>query len=341
VKVKAADPFRIRRRWGLALLALAVIIIGGASLSLGAVDVPADQVAGVLGHQFGLPWFTEPSGQASAVVWGIRMPRLLLGMSVGAALAAAGAALQGMLRNDLADPHLLGIGPGAAIGAAIGAGAGGVQGSIAGGVAAGILTAFVVRRLRRRASIDQTRLILSGVALGAALSAWVGFIVFGSDRSVVPPIEFWLLGGLTGSTWRGLGTTVVFLILGLGGLFVISRTLDLLALGDQEAWHLGVDVELVTTVLLIVVGAVVGATVGAVGVVVFVGLLVPYLMRRLVGPRHRHLLLGAMLGGAAFLAASDLVAKLAIEPIEIPVGLVTSVVGGPLFLWLVSRRRDV
>ncbi len=338
---RAADPYRNRRRWGVPLLVVAALSIGAASLSLGAVEVPGGEVAGVLGRQIGLEWFAEPSDRATAVVWGIRMPRLLLGMAVGAALAAAGAVLQGMLRNDLADPHLLGIGPGAAIGAAIGAGAGGVQGAISGGVAAGVLTAFVVRRLRRRASIDQTRLILSGVALGAALSAWVGFIVFGSDRSVVPPIEFWLLGSLTGSTWRGLGTTVVFLIFGLGALLVMSRTLDLMALGDQEAWHLGVDVELVTTVLLIIIGVVTGATVGAVGVVVFVGLLVPYLMRRLVGPRHRHLLVGAMLGGAAFLAASDLLARLAIEPIEIPVGLVTAAFGGPLFLWLVSRRRDV
>ena len=335
-----ADPFARRRRWGLPIVAIGALAVATLTLAVGAVDVPPGEVAGVLARRFGLDWFAQPSQQAEAVVWGIRMPRLLLGLFVGAGLAATGAVLQGMFRNDLADPHLLGIGPGAAIGAAIGSAAAGIQGAIAGGVVAGVATGFVIRRLRRRASIDQTRLILSGVALGLALSAWVGFIVFAADRSVVPPIEFWLLGSLTGSTWRAFGTTAVLLIVAFAALLATSRVLDLLTLGDSEARHLGVDTELTTAVLLIIVGAAVGATVGAVGVVVFVGLLVPFLMRKLVGPAHRHLLPAAMLAGGVFLVSSDLVARLAIEPIEIPVGLVTAAVGGPLFLWLLSRRRD-
>jgi len=318
-----------------------VLVVAGLSLSLGAVDVAGEQVAAVLAGRLGLDWFGEAGPQAVAVVWGIRMPRLLMGLVVGAALAATGSVLQGMLRSDLADPQLLGIGPGAAIGAAIGSGAGGVQGAIAGGVAAGVVTSFVVRRLYRQASIDQTRLILSGVALGATLSAWVGFVVFASNRSVVPPIEFWLLGGLAGSTWRAVGTATVFLFVAVGVLIAVSRTIDLLAVGPREAWHLGVDVDLTMTILFIVVGAAVGASVGAIGVVVFVGLLVPFLMRRLAGPIHRHLIPTAMLGGGLFLISADLVARLLIEPVELPVGLITAAIGGPLFLWLVSRKRDV
>jgi iron complex transport system permease protein len=317
------------------------LVVAGLSLSLGAVDVAGEQVAAVLAGRLGLDWFGEAGPQAVAVVWGIRMPRLLMGLVVGAALAATGSVLQGMLRSDLADPQLLGIGPGAAIGAAIGSGAGGVQGAIAGGVAAGVVTSFVVRRLYRQASIDQTRLILSGVALGATLSAWVGFVVFASNRSVVPPIEFWLLGGLAGSTWRAVGTATVFLFVAVGVLIAVSRTIDLLAVGPREAWHLGVDVDLTMTILFIVVGAAVGASVGAIGVVVFVGLLVPFLMRRLAGPIHRHLIPTAMLGGGLFLISADLVARLPIEPVELPVGLITAAIGGPLFLWLVSRKRDV
>lgn len=318
-----------------------MLVVAGLSLSLGAVDVAGEQVAAVLAGRLGLDWFGEAGPQAVAVVWGIRMPRLLMGLVVGAALAATGSVLQGMLRSDLADPQLLGIGPGAAIGAAIGSGAGGVQGAIAGGVAAGVVTSFVVRRLYRQASIDQTRLILSGVALGATLSAWVGFVVFASNRSVVPPIEFWLLGGLAGSTWRAVGTATVFLFVAVGVLIAVSRTIDLLAVGPREAWHLGVDVDLTMTILFIVVGAAVGASVGAIGVVVFVGLLVPFLMRRLAGPIHRHLIPTAMLGGGLFLISADLVARLLIEPVELPVGLITAAIGGPLFLWLVSRKRDV
>jgi iron complex transport system permease protein len=340
-RLASFDPHARRRRWGVPILGLALLAAAGLSLSQGAVDVAGDQVAAVLSGKLGLTWFGEAGPQAEAVVWGIRMPRLLMGLVVGAGLAVTGSVLQGVLRSDLADPQLLGIGPGAAIGAAIGSGAGGVEGAIAGGVAAGVITSFMVRRLQRRASIDQTRLILSGVALGAALSAWVGFVVFASDRSVVPPIEFWLLGGLAGSTWRALATAAIILLLAMGALLSVSRTIDLLAVGQREAWHLGVDVDLTMTILLIVVGAAVGVTVGAVGVVAFVGLLVPFLMRRLAGPLHRHLIPAAMLGGGLFVVSADLVARLLIEPVEIPVGLVTAAIGGPLFLWLVSRRRDV
>ena len=335
-----ADPFSRRRRWVASILALLLVAGAWAELSLGAVAVPVGEVLGVLARRLGLDLFVEPTARADAVVWGIRMPRLLLAMTVGASLAMTGGVLQGMLRNKLADPHLLGIGPGAAVGAAIGSSAGGVQGAIAGGVAAGVITAFAIRRLASRASLDPTRIILSGVALGAALSAWVGFVVFASDRATVPPVEFWLLGSLAGSTWRSFATVLVFATLAVIVLVASARTLDVLSLGETDARSLGVDVDLVRTILLIAVGAGVGATVGAAGVIAFVGLLVPFAVAPFTGPLHRHLLAVAMVGGALFVVGSDLVARLAIEPIEIPVGLVTSAVGGPVFLWLLTRGRD-
>ncbi len=337
-RASSLDPYATSRRWALSGLAVLAILVAGIALTQGAVGLEVSQVVAVLGSKVGIG--NGSSQQAEAVVWGIRMPRLLEGFAVGAAVAAVGAALQGMLRNQLADPHLLGIGPGAAIGAAIGSAAAGTQGAISGGVLAGVLTALAVRRLARRASIDQNKLILSGVALGAALSAWVGFVVFAADRSVVPPIEFWLLGSLAGSTWRALGTAVVVLGIATAGLLLAARTLDVMALGDMEARHLGIDTDLVVTVLLIISGVVIGAAVGVAGVVVFVGLLVPFLARRAVGPSHRHLLPACLLAGAVFLGAADLVARLALEPVEIPVGLVTAAVGGPLFVWMLSRKRD-
>ncbi len=333
------DSQRLRRRWGLSVIGLAALAVAGASLSLGAVEISFGEVVDLFGERIGFD--REASELANSVVWGIRLPRLLMAVVVGAALAVCGVALQGMLRNKLADPHLLGIGPGAAIGGAIGSSLGGIQGAIAGGVAAGVMAAFIVRSLKRRATVDQNRLILSGVALGVALSAWAGFVVLGSDRSVVPPIEFWILGSLGGTTWRALATSLVFVLIGVIVIWGLRRTLDLLLLGETAAWNLGVDVEMVSTVLLIVVGAIVGATVGAVGVVVFVGLLVPFAMRPVTGPSHQHLLAGSALGGALFLSGSDLAARLVMSPIELPVGLVTSVVGGPVFLWLLGRRHDV
>ncbi len=335
------DPFAGRRRLVGPIAGLLLLAVAWGALSLGAVAVPSGEVLGVLAGKLGLGLFADPSARAEAVVWGIRMPRMLLAFTVGAALALTGGVLQGLLRNNLADPHLLGIGPGAAIGAAIGSSAGGVQGAIAGGVAAGVITAFAIRRLARRASIDPTRIILSGVALGAALSAWVGFVVFAADRAAVPPIEFWLLGSLAGSTWRAVGTVVVFVVIAAAVMLASARMLDLFRLGESDARHLGIDVDLVRTVILISVGAAVGATVGAAGVIAFVGLLVPFIVIRFTGPLHRHLLVASMAAGALFVAASDLLARLAIQPIEIPVGLVTAAVGGPVFLWLLSKRADV
>lgn len=324
----------------LPVVGLLLIAAAWGALAYGAVSVPPAQVLGVLTRKLGIAAFAEPTSQAEAVVWGIRMPRLLLGMTVGATLAMVGGVLQGLLRNELADPQLLGIGPGAGIGAAIGATAGGVPGGIAGGVAMGVITAFVIRRLARQASIDPTRIILSGVALGATLSAFVGFVVFGADRARVPPIEFWLLGSLSGATWRAFATVLVYVALASVVMLASGRLLDILGLGEADARHLGIDVGLVQTVLLIASGAAVGATVGAAGVIAFVGLLVPFVVRRVTGPRHRYLLPAAMGGGAIFVAASDVVARLVIEPIEIPVGLVTAVLGGPLFLYLLTRRQD-
>jgi iron complex transport system permease protein len=335
---QSADPHRMRRRWFWPAMAGAVLIAAFLSLVVGAVDIPIRDAMDVLVAKLGIG---DATSQAESVVWGIRMPRMLLAFTVGATLGLVGAMLQGLLRNNLADPHLLGIGPGAAIGSVIGTIAAGVRGAIAGGILAGVLTSFALRRLARRTSIDPTRIILSGVALGAALSAWVGFVVFGADRATVPPIEFWLLGSLAGATWQVLGTSLTFLVIVVAGLSTATRALDLFALGDAEARHLGVDTGMVTTMVLIGTGAATGVTVGAVGVVAFVGLLVPFLVRPLVGYSHRHLLPASMLAGGFFVMLADLLARAALEPVEIPVGLVTAALGGPVFLWLLSRRRDV
>lgn len=331
------NPFASRRR-GVAIglgvgLSVAVVV----TLCLGAVIIaPAEVSAVFLGRL--LPTIGRtPSALAEAVLWNIRLPRALMGVVGGGALAVAGVVLQGVFRNPLADPQLLGIGAGASLGAVMGSAAGATQGAIAGGAAAGMLTALVVRRLGRRGAQQPSRFILTGVALSAALTAWVGFVVFGGDRTRIPPMEFWLLGSLAGSTWRGVGTTAVLVSLGLAGLFSGARSLDLLALGESEARHLGVDVDLVMTMLLLGVGVVTGATVGAVGVIGFVGLLIPHLIRILTGPAHRPLMFASLLGGGLFVVLADLASRTVAIPIEIPVGLVTAVLGGPFLLWLIRR----
>lgn len=331
----SADPFAPKRRGVVAGLAALAVIAALVGLGVGAVTIEIGEVAAVISRRLGFALGDSPSPTAEAVIVDIRLPRVLLGLLTGAALGVSGAVLQGALRNPLADPQLLGIGPGASLGGVIGAVAGGVQGAIAAGTAGGLLTALVVRRLGRGPELEPSRLILTGVALGAALSALVGFAVFVSDQSRVPPIEFWLLGGLSGSTWRALGTTVVIAGGGILALLGTGRVLDLLTLGAAEARHLGVDVEFTTTVLLMGVGGVVGASVGAVGVVGFVGLLVPHVLRRLAGPAHRTLLLGSAVGGGLLVVVADIAARTLARPTEVPVGLITAAVGGPFFLWLI------
>lgn len=334
------DPFAPHRRGVGIWLGAAVLGAAIASLMLGAVAIAPSEVLDVLLTRIGLT-DAQVTLQADAVVWNIRLPRIVLGAVAGAGLGVAGLTLQGAYRNPLADPHLLGIGPGAAIGATLGSIAGGTQAAVAGGVAAGVLTGLIVRRLGRRPAVDNSRFVLTGVALGAALSAWVGFLVFAADRSRVPPIEFWLLGSFGGSTWRIAWTTAVVVAAGVTIFAVSWRTLDVLSLGEAEARHLGVNVETAQTLLAAAVGALVGATVGAAGVVAFVGLLAPHLVKTLAGPGHRYGVWQAALAGAMIVVGADLLARTLASPVELPVGLVTAAGGGPFFLWMLGRSfRD-
>jgi len=302
---------------------------------MGSVIIRPSEVLGVFARRIGLSIGAEPSTLSESVLWSIRFPRVLMGVVVGGGLALAGVVLQGVFRNPMADPQLLGISAGASLGAVIGSAAGGAGSAIISGAVAGLLTALVIRRLGQRGADHPARFVLTGVALSVALSAWVGFVVFGADRTKVPPIEFWLLGSLAGSTWGTLG--LVTGLVGLGGAILVSaaRTLDLMALGESEARHLGVDVDSVTTLLLIATGTVVGATVGGVGVIGFVGLLVPHLARFLTGPTHRPLITASLAAGGILVVLADLSSRTVLAPIEIPVGLVTALLGGPFFLWLI------
>ena len=336
--VATATNHRGRRRAFLIALGSVVLAVTALNLGMGAVEISAGQVVDVLVTRLGFGSGADPTFQADAVLWNIRLPRVLLALVVGAGLGLAGAGLQGVFRNPLADPQLLGIGPGASLGAVVALLIGGSsEAALAGGAVGGVITASLLRRFGEPRSPDPSRFVLSGVALGAALSAWVGFLVLAADRTAVPPVEFWLLGSLTGSTWRTLASAVVLTVAGSVILFGSARSLDLMTLGESEARHLGVDVDLVRSLVLFSTGLVVGTAVGAVGVVGFVGLLAPHVVRLGTGPKHRGLLVGSALGGAAFVAAADLGARTIASPIEIPVGLLTAAVGGPVFLWLLRR----
>lgn len=325
---------------GLGVLLVALIVV---SLGTGAVSISPRQVVSILLEHAGV----EGSGftsQQDAVLWSIRLPRVLLGVTVGAGLGMAGAALQGIFRNPLADPQLIGISSGAAAGSALGILAlegavgtiAGPIGAFVGGLAAG---AAVYTLARHQGRTEVVTLILAGIAVAALGGALAGFLsVLADDPRLGTPL-FYSLGGLGVSTWGLLGITVPFVLVGLVLLPGEGRRLDLVLLGEREAYHLGVDVEATRRRVLLLSTAVVGATVAAAGVIGFVGLLVPHAIRLVAGPGHRLLLPASAIGGAALVVGADTLARTVASPLEVPVGLLTALVGGPAFLWLLRRTR--
>ena len=341
-------PARRRRAllWVLALLVLLLASVT-ASVGIGAVGIPPADTARIAAHH--LLGIGEQTWSAArdAIVWEVRMPRALLAVGVGAGLAVCGTALQAMVRNVLADPYLLGVNSGASSGAAaailFGAGAGAGAHALPlsafiGALAASMLVLLVARSGGRVTSL---RLLLAGVAVGYALYAVTSFLIFASDsaegsRSVL----FWLLGSLSLAAWGAplviVGVVVTATVAALVGL---GRRLDALAIGDETAHTLGVDPHTFRVRLLLLVALCVGVVVSASGSIGFVGLVIPHLARRAVGSAHRRAVPVAALMGAIFLLWADVVARTALAPQEIPLGILTSLVGAPFLLVLIRRMH--
>ena len=323
------------------------LVIGSMLLGvgLGAVDIGPEQSVAILLRKTGIDTGIAYSQQQEAVLWAIRLPRVMLAMLVGAGLAASGAALQGIFRNPLADPGLIGVTAGAALGAAVAV----VVGFTAFGVLSRPLAAFVsgtaaalvvYSMARQSRQTEVVTLILTGVALNALAGAATGFVVTLADDAELRTITFWQLGSLGGATWRSVGSVAPFAILGLLLLPRWGQALNLFALGEREARYLGVDTERVRLSVIGVCALMTGAAVAMVGSIGFVGLVVPHLVRLAAGPDHRRLLPASALGGAALLVLADLVARTVAVPAELPLGVVTAVAGGPFFLWLLRRTRQ-
>ncbi|MFD6464432.1 FecCD family ABC transporter permease [Streptomyces goshikiensis] len=321
------------------LLAAALAACAVAGLALGPVRIPPGQVLDTVLDGPGRP------GAFASIVWDVRMPRVLLGAVVGAGLAVAGTVLQALVRNQLADPFLLGASSGASAGAVavivLGAGAG-VLGGIGVPLAAfaGSMGALVaVYALARRGGTMTTgRLILAGVAVQYVLSALTSLVlVLAAHPDQMRSVLFWTLGGLGGARWDELALPAVALLLGTGLLIALARPLDLLLAGEEGARTLGLDTGRFRAAVFVLTSLVIGVLVAYSGAIGFVGLMVPHAARMVVGAGHRALLPVAALGGAVFLSLADLLARTAAAPEEIPVGVVTALVGGPFFLWMLRR----
>ncbi|NKF22363.1 iron ABC transporter permease [Solimonas sp. C16B3] len=342
-----APPAVSRRRrtplllGALALLVLAVLLWGLAS---GATDVgAADALSALWRAAAGVPAQGD-----DAIVLALRLPRLLFGALVGAGLAAAGVAMQGLFRNPLADPALIGVSSGAAFGAVativcghwLFAGGASPDGVAAGAFVCGVVATFSVWLIGRRRPGVAT-LLLAGVAINAIGFAGIGWLQYLASERQLRDLTFWSLGSLAGIDWRRLAIVAPCIGVPLLLLPLQARALNALLLGDREAAFLGFRPARVQRLLLALTALMVSAAVAFTGVIGFVGLVVPHLLRLGFGPDHRLLLPASALGGAALVPAADTLARTVAVPAELPLGVLTALVGGPFFLWLLLRTPIV
>ncbi|HRO10201.1 iron ABC transporter permease [Amaricoccus sp.] len=328
---------------GFALAALALAVAG---IALGPVPLGLGEVMAALGGT------AEP--RAQAIVAEIRAPRVALAAAVGGGLALSGTTLQGLLRNPLADPGLIGVTAGAALGAVASiVFADALLGTVpsvlrpwllpaaafAGAVAT---TALVFAIARRGGTTHAATLILAGVAINAIAFSVVGLMTYMSDDQELRDLTFWSMGGLGGATWRAAALATLCTLVAAAGLWRLARGLDLLQLGERAAWHAGLEVERVKRAAGLWSALAVGAGTAVAGPIGFIGLVAPHIARLCVGPSHRLVAPAAALIGAGLLLAADLGVRMIVPPAEPPVGLATSLIGGPFFLWLLlaRMRRD-
>jgi iron complex transport system permease protein len=331
----------------LAGLAGLLAVVALAALGTGAVAIGPGQVLAILADAVGvaLPWPFE--ARQALVLTGIRLPRVLLGMLVGAGLAVSGAAMQGLFRNPLADPGLIGVSSGAALGAVtvivLGASLSTALGAVllpgAAFLGGAVATVVVYRLATSGGRTSVATMLLAGIALNALAGAGTGVLTFVADDAQLRDLTFWTLGSLGGATWSALAVLAPCILACVLAAPLLARPLNVMLLGEQEAAHLGIDAQRVKRVVVAGAALCVGAAVAVSGIIGFVGLVVPHLLRLAVGPDHRTLLPGSALLGAALLVAADLLARTVVAPAELPLGIVTALVGGPFFLWLLLRQK--
>lgn len=328
-------------------LAVALVVVGLFSLTVGATDV-----------SLGPALQKVITGQAltrteAIVLWDIRAPRLALGVLVGAALAMGGTVMQGLFRNPLADPGLVGVSAGAGLGA------------ISAIVLVGFAPAWLVRTIgdqmvpvaaflggwgstlllyrvsTRRGRTSVATMLLAGIALGALAGALSGILVYMSDDRQLRDLTFWGLGSLGGASWTKVFAAGPIIVIAILAASSLGRGLNGLALGEATAAHIGLSVQRVKNIAILTVAAATGAAVAVSGGIGFIGIVVPHLLRLATGPDHRPLLINAALLGALLLVLADVIARVIIAPAELPIGIVTAVLGAPVFLWILLRQRGM
>lgn len=321
---------------------LAAIVVAAGH---GQLDIPAREVVGSVLHRLGLDVGPMPHApQGENTLWQVRFPRVATAIVVGASLATAGALMQGVFGNPLAEPAVVGVSSGAALAAAVvivfDLGFFGASTTAAFAFVGGLVTTLIVYVMSRDGGrTEVVTLVLTGIAVNAMASAGMALMMFLGDTQAREEIVFWTLGSLNGSRWPYVAVIAPLAAFGITGAVLLSRKLDLLALGDRAARHVGVDVERLRLVAIVLVAVLTAAAVAFAGIIGFVGLVVPHLIRLVVGPGHRVLVPASALGGALLLVVADLGARTLVAYADLPIGMLTALVGGPFFFWLLRRAR--
>ncbi|MEM9969648.1 MAG: iron ABC transporter permease [Pseudomonadota bacterium] len=295
----------------------------------------------------------EASPRDTLIVWDIRMPRMLIGVLVGASLAVSGAVMQGLFRNPLADPGLIGVSAGAGFGAVSAI----VLGSLLPIVLrdsvgyylvplaaffGGWVTTIVLYAVATRGGRTSiATMLLAGIALAALTGALTGIIVYYATDDQLRDLTFWGMGSVAGANWNKFWTAFPMIVLCLVVAPFLARALNALALGEAAAEHLGIHVQKMKRIAILTVAGSVGASVAVTGGIGFIGIVVPHLLRLVHGPDHRGLLVNSALLGAVILLFADAVARTVIAPAEMPIGIITAIIGGPFFMWILLRNRNV
>lgn len=346
---RQAWPLRWQhRRFTLVALVVLLIAVVVLSLSVGSVEVKFPTIFSILASR--LPWsHATPNWNSGfeTIILEIRLPRVILAGLVGAALAIAGATYQGLFRNPLADPYLIGVAQGASLGAVIGflvpaawhiLGLGIVPLFAFAGAIVSTLIVYGFSRIGK--TLPVTTLILAGVALGALLGAVVSYLIISSGENI-HGIVFWLMGSFSLTQWTDVKLVLPWLVIGIGVILLYARPLNVMQLDEEQAQQLGINAEMLKHVLLAATTLITAAAVSFVGTIGFVGIIIPHAVRLIWGADYRFLLPFSVLSGAIFLILADLVARTIQAPAEVPIGIITAFCGAPFFLYLLRRRKKI
>ncbi|HHT79461.1 MAG TPA: iron chelate uptake ABC transporter family permease subunit [Actinobacteria bacterium] len=281
------------------------------------------------------------------IIQNVRLPRVFLAVLVGMSLSSSGVMYQGLFRNPMADPYIIGVSSGASLSASIAilmgltSGIGSISGIVLSAFAGALLTTFLVFNLARskKGHLNVLTLILSGIAIGALLNAATSFVMLVSSKEKLQAVVFWMMGSLTSALWVKVKVVGPIIIVGIISLFFYTKDLNSITLGESRAKQLGINVELMKNMIIIISSFIVAAAVSVTGIIGFVGLVVPHMMRLIVGPDNRILLPVSAVSGGIVLLLADTIARNILEPSEIPVGIITALIGAPFFIYLLKKTK--